>query len=533
MKKGLDVLIVGGGINGAGILRDCAMRGISAGLVEKNDFASGTSSRSSKMIHGGLRYIEHLDFPMVLESCSERTILMNIEPELIKTTEFLFPVYLKDRYSLFTINLGLWIYDLLALFRNTRLHRKISKQTVQAIEPGLNPEGLAGGLLYYDCRVNDSRLVFNNIISAQALGGLALNYTDVTGVDQARGKEKIVFIRDRLNQEEYEISCRILVYAVGPWTNHFLRRMENQHKDLLRLTKGIHLIFSENTFKVNRAIIFNSNADRRVIFIIPWEEYTLVGTSDTDYSGNLDSVFPDRREVEGLLELVNQKFPKACLKPEQAISAFAGLRPLVLSSKSASTVSRRDRLFTSPFQNIILGGGKLTTYRKMAQRTVDEIIKALPRQKKLGFRLCQTHKATLLEKPFITEHDRAALKASGLEHDIVDYLIRRYSKNYRLIVEIARSAPELSKRICPELPFIYAEIIYGAEREMLVHITDFFRLRTEIFLKSKDNGLSMLEVAMDMLGGKIGLSEEEKEKQKQEYKDFMINNLRCLGREMN
>lgn len=523
IEKGVDILVVGGGINGAGIFRDAALRGLSVGLIEKNDFGSGTSCRSSKLIHGGVRYLEHMDFGLVMESSVERTRLMKLLPDLVQPVPFILPVYQDSPHGLFTMDFGLWLYDALAFFRNFKLHSRLSAEKTLSVLPTLKSAGLQGSVRYYDCRVNDARLVINNVVSGCLAGGYALNYLEALEVRKEGKRATGVFVRDRLTERNFFIPCQVLVSAVGPWTNSFYAKLENTKKPLLRLTKGIHLLFPREKFKTESAVVITSKDDRRIVFVIPWEEYTLVGTTDTDFNDSPDEVRPDRTDVDYLLKLVNSFFPNLNLKSSDAISAFAGLRPLVLAEGSASSVSRKDKILLTGCGAFVIGGGKLTTYRAIAEKAVDKIIKQLA-SKKIKAAGCQTKRIPLVLRPDIP-FDPNQTRLSG---DIVEYLFARYGKQALEIIDLAGREPKLFQRLYPGLPFIFAEIPYGVRNEMLLTITDFFRLRTEIFLKAPDNGRSRLEESVNILGDLLGLGPDEKKEQIETYQSYLAKNLDCL-----
>ena len=531
LEKGVDVLVVGGGINGAGIFRDASMRNIRTGLVEMNDFASGTSSRSSKLIHGGVRYLEHKEFGLVMESSLERALLMRLLPDLVQPAPFVLPVYKDSPHGLFVMNLGLWLYDALAFFRNFHLHRKLSPKEVLARLPELKHGGLRGGVLYYDCRVNDARLVINNIVSGCRNNGTALNYTRVEKVIKTHDKISGAVVCDVLTGEKHEIPCKILVSAAGPWTNEFHKTLEGYEENILRLTKGIHLMFSQKRFKAGTAAVITSRDDRRIVFIIPWEEYTLVGTTDTDFTGDINNVYPDKSDVAYLLDLVNGFFPGLSLKPEDAISAFAGLRPLVLSEGSASAVSRRDKIIKTPSGAYLIGGGKLTTYRHISEKTVDRILRELPDDVRRNTGPCMSARIPLIDKPPEMSGSRIG-QALPVRQDgsVLDYLFSRYGSGAAEILKEAASTPRLAERLYPSLPFIFAEIPYGVRHEMLLSVMDFFRLRTEIFLKASDNGLSCLAEASEILGRALHLDAAAVLKQREEYNAFLKMNLNCINK---
>ncbi|OGS37007.1 MAG: hypothetical protein A2293_02185 [Elusimicrobia bacterium RIFOXYB2_FULL_49_7] len=519
LKKGVDVLVIGGGINGAGIVRDSALRGLRVGLVEKNDFASGTSSRSSKLIHGGLRYLEHLDFPLVYESGRERALLTALHPQLVKNTPFLFPVYRTDRFNIHFMDLGLWLYDALALFRNHGLHRKLRVPETLKREPALNTDGLTGALMYNDCRVNDAELVRQNVVSGLCHGAYPVNYMEALSLTPRNGRIDSVRVCDRLTGEEFDIPCRALVCAGGPWSNALYERLEGKKRSLLRLTKGIHLVVPNAKLPVQDAVVVNSNEDKRIIFIIPWDGWTLVGTTDTDYHEDLDSVLADKEDVRSLLALVNRLFPGYHLKTSDAVSVFAGLRPLVLSGGSASTVSRQDKIFQGPSGAYYIGGGKLTTYRNMAEKMVDRLLHGPLKDLKIQVRPCVTRRTPFVETPLSGNVSMDALNV---------HLNTRYGTQAAKIHNMIQNDALLARPAVPGLPFILAEIVYAARYELLANLTDFMRLRTDIFLKAPDNGRAAADLCARLLGKVLEWDETEIQIQIKAYGGFVEDQLHCL-----
>jgi len=520
--NGLDLLVIGGGINGAGVFRDGAMRGLKTGLIEKSDFASGTSSRSSKLIHGGVRYLEHMEFGLVMESSIERTTLLRLLPDLVQPAPFILPVYKGDRHGLSVMDLGLWLYDALSFFRNFKLHKRLNKNETLNHLPTLKPDGLTGSVLYYDARVNDARLTLNNITSGTRHGGMALNHARAIKIEKHPTSAGFdVWVQDELTREVHHVPCKALVCAVGPWTNRFFRVLEGFEKKVLRLTKGIHLLFPKKKFKTETAVVITSNDDRRIIFVIPWEEYTLVGTTDTDFEEDLDHVVATPEDARYLLERVNGFFPTLNLKASDAISAFAGLRPLLLANGSASTVSRKDKILKTKAGAFVIGGGKLTTYRRISEKTLNRVIKTLPFELQARLKSCATHLEPLVERP-------CTANIVPVSADILDYLTQRYGTGAESILRLIQEDFTLGDRIDSSLPFVFAEIPYTASEEMLLTVTDFFRLRTEIYLKAHDNGLSKTERAATLLGKALSLSPEAIKKQVQDYSDFVAQNKNCL-----
>ena len=326
--------MIGGGITGAGIARDAALRGATVALFDKHDFGSGTSSKSSKLVHGGLRYLEHGEIALVFESVSERRIQTRVAPHLVRPLPFLIPIYRGVRPGLEVMNVGLWIYDSLALFRAPKLHRTFrGARAALALEPQLAPENLRGVLEYYDCATDDSRLVLENILDAEALGAHCHSYTEVTGIERDAangGRITGVSVHDRLTGERRSVTARAVILAAGAWTDEAIRRFEIPiERPLLRRTKGVHVVLPRERLPLARAITLISPIDKRVMFAIPWRERTVLGTTDTDFDGTADEVAADASDVKYLCDSGNGYFPGANLTPDDVIATWAGLRPLI------------------------------------------------------------------------------------------------------------------------------------------------------------------------------------------------------------
>src|SRR5262245_6581827 len=376
-SEAFDLLIVGGGINGAGIARDAVLRGLRTALVDRADFASGTSSRSSKLIHGGLRYLEEGHVRLVLESVRERERLRRLAPHLVRPQEFVFPLYSGVNLHPLKLAAGLWAYDLLAGLWNVRRHRMVGARGILEAEPALRSDGLRGAGIYWDYRTDDARLVVETMLSAVDAGAVVLSYAEVTGFVKEGGQITGARIADRMGRGEITVRARVVVNAAGPWVDK-VAALDATSAPRLRLTKGVHVIVPRARVGHRAAIVLNAVADGRVMFVIPWGEHSLVGTTDTDHSGGPDT--PPQVEpadVSYLLDTVNHYFPAAHLTPDDVVSAFAGLRPLVAPPPTAglspSDVSREEEVFTSPSGLITIAGGKLTTYRLIAAGVVDGV----------------------------------------------------------------------------------------------------------------------------------------------------------------
>ncbi|MCA9519639.1 MAG: glycerol-3-phosphate dehydrogenase/oxidase, partial [Myxococcales bacterium] len=346
----LDLVVVGGGITGAGIAHDAAVRGLSVALVEKNDFASGTSSRSSSLIHGGLRYLEQLNFKLVFEAVQERALLTKLAPHLVQPIPFLFPVYKGDRVGLFTMRMGLTLYESLAFFKTYKRHHVYRKEATLNVEPELLREGLKGSISYYDCMTSDARLTLETMIAAQRAGARVGNYLRVKKIAPRDAQSRFrLEIHDEEGQRDLVLRAYTVINAGGPWSDDVRRLLENDQDHLIRPTKGVHVVVPKYRLPVRHAVVMTSREDKRIIFAIPWPNATVIGTTDTDYDESIDEIIGDSHDIGYLLEITNHYFPDARLGREDIISTWAGVRPLIREEGlSAGDTSREHELRISP-----------------------------------------------------------------------------------------------------------------------------------------------------------------------------------------
>lgn len=364
----LDVLIIGGGIVGAGIARDAALRGLRVGLVDQHDFAFGTSSRSSRLLHGGLRYLAQGRVGLVHEASVEKKVIHHIAPHLADPLPFIFPTYRGNRdWVLWQLKIGVKIYDLLCGGRNLGKSTWLSQGDVLQKVPGLVAEGLNGAVRYYDGLTNDARLTIDTLRSAVASGASVLNYCRYQ--DATRSELWECELEDRLAQQTFKVRARAVVNATGPWADGL-----PHSRVKLRATKGIHLVVEKARLPVCETVVMSEG--KRILFAIPWGERTIIGTTDTDYNGSLDNVQADATDIAYVLKVTNQFFPGARLSEADVISAWAGLRPLVADPNGKpSDVSRAHEIHNPEPGWWDVAGGKLTTYRLMGEQTVDQIVK--------------------------------------------------------------------------------------------------------------------------------------------------------------
>ena len=372
-----DVLVVGGGIFGAGMARDAAMRGLRVGLVEQGDFASGTSSRSSKLIHGGFRYLAQRNFKLVFEACRERRILQRIGPHLVKPLPFLFPVYEGGPISLGKLRLGMTVYDGLALYRNVALHRTLSPTHALALEPALARDGLLGAIQFYDCQEDDARFCIENILHAVELGAVCANYCAVTGFATRKGRILAADVSDRLGTGTFEVAARVFVNAAGPWVEKVCSLTPfSSAQSLLSPAKGVHLLLPRLTER--HAVVFSNRRDGRILLAVPWGDCSLVGATDTDFRSDPGEVRVERSYIEYLLPEVRALFPDAAVSESDIIATSAGVRPLLRSDAATPSARSREHRIVRHGHNLLsVVGGKYTTYRLIAQQAVDAVYEIL------------------------------------------------------------------------------------------------------------------------------------------------------------
>jgi glycerol-3-phosphate dehydrogenase len=479
-----DLIVIGGGITGAGIALDAASRGLKVVLLEKGDFASGTSSKSTKLIHGGLRYLKQFDFWLVKEVGSERAIVHKLAPHLVLPEKMLLPLIEGGSYGKWLTSIGLKVYDILAQVGGDDKRRMLEKKEAMELEPLLPKKGLKGAGYYAEYRTDDSRLTIENLKTALQYGARALNYAEVTDfVYTPAGKVCGVVVQDQVRGETFEIRSSYVISAAGPWVDELRSINRSKKGKRLHLTKGVHLVFPHEKLPVKQSVYFDV-PDGRMIFAIPRGKITYVGTTDTNYNSDKDEVHTDFADAIYLISAVNNMFPDIELEMSDIISSWAGLRPLIHEEgKSASELSRKDEIFTSDSGLISIAGGKLTGYRKMAERVVDRIVSQIEEEEE-GREVsdCKTEEIPLCGsdfKKFKQVQKYMARVESKLEGDGFGaydawYLVTNYGKQTELILENFRGLSDAD----PYWRMLKAELLFALEHEMVHNPMDFLIRRT-------------------------------------------------------
>lgn len=513
-----DVLVIGGGITGAGVALDAVARGYKVALVEKTDFASGTSSKSTKLVHGGIRYLPNFDFALVHEALTERGLLLQNAPYLVDPVAFVLPIYEGDRHPVgmpfttpggvglsFILDIGLWLYDALAGRRNIHRHRHISRETVRKMAPTLVTAGLKEGFIYYDAQTNDARLTMAVIRTAAQYGAIIANYAEVTSFVTENDKIQGVHIHDKIAGRDVTIRARHVVNATGIFSEELENLSGEEPQVKIVPSKGIHLVFSREDLDIgDSAIVLPETDDKRILFIVPWESRAILGTTDTG-SGDLDNPTSSPEDVKYLLDHLN-RYLTVNLTADDIISTYAGYRPLVKPRKegqgqSSAKLSRTHVVLQADSGLVTIVGGKLTTYRLMAQDTVDILSKrdktkpvhpteSLPLQGSAGWPVLQKELA----------HRGATL---GLDAAIIVHLGHSYGTEAHALFDLIAADATLAERLVEDLPYLKAEVIHACRQEMAMTPYDILGRRTSIVLEDRDRGLGVVKEVASMMAQEL------------------------------
>jgi glycerol-3-phosphate dehydrogenase len=520
-----DVLVIGGGVTGAGVALDAAARGYRVALVEKADFASGTSSKSTKLIHGGIRYLSNFDFALVHEALTERGILLRIAPYLVQPLSFVLPMYHGDRHPVglpfttpggiglgFVLNVGLWFYDILAGRRNVRRHRHISRARVQELVPALVTTGLREGFVYYDAQTNDARLTMALVRTAARFGATIANYADVTSFVIEQGKAVGAHVHDRLADRQLTVFARHIVNATGVFSEEIEALSGSLPEVQVEPSKGVHLVLSREDLRLgDSAIVLPETDDRRILFIVPWESRAIYGTTDTG-AGDLNHPVANRNDIAYLLAHLN-RYLSVSLTEEQIISTYAGYRPLLKprqdSAYSPARLSRTHAVLQSPSGMVTIVGGKLTTYRRMAQDTLDVLSKRdglaplhltlkLPLHGSAGW-------------PAVKHDLEIKGRALGLSEQTILHLGHSHGSEGLAVLGLIERDASLSALLIADLPYIKAEVIYACRNEMAMTPYDVLARRTSITLLDRRRGTGVVDEVASLMAPELGWSPAQRQ----------------------
>ena len=512
--EAFDVVIIGGGITGAGIARDAALRGLRVALVEARDFASGTSSRSSRLVHGGVRYLEHGHLHLVFESSRERRTLLRIAPHLVRPLAFTWPVYRGARVSRLKLSLGLGLYDVLSMFRNTSRHERLSRAEVLDVEPRLQPEGLEGGARYHDAACDDARLTLANIIAAAEAGAAVLNYATAIGFEMVAGRVRGVSVRDEIAGDTLTVRTAKVVNATGPWSDDVRSLEARVERASVAGSRGAHIAVPRSRVGNREAITMLHPADGRVMFTLPAGDQTIIGTTETPTSPGTHDAQASREDVRYLLAAANSYFPAASLNDADVIAAWSGIRPLAqqLSSGDVGSASREHTIARGSRGVIHVTGGKLTTYREMASQVVDQFAGPEERHDRTSILPLPGGERTL-------DDLRADSAEAVADPAVREHLIHSYGTRWRDVWASGDEAPHLRQRVVSTHPVIAAEFVYAVQHEMAVTLGDLLIRRTHLAFQMSDHAIGVASAVVEQLAPMMMWTGPQRESLLRAYED--------------
>lgn len=522
-----DLCIIGGGINGAGVARDATSRGMKVAVVEANDFASGTSSRSSKLIHGGIRYLENMEFHLVFEALNERTRLFEMAPHLVHPLRFMIPLYENSRVGMFKMGLGMWLYDALALFQAPEMHERLNAQESMQSMPAMQPKDLRGSYIYSDAYMDDDRLVHETLRSAVEMGAVCANFVKATGAAfNPSGKIEAVECEDRLGQKKFKIRAKQVVSCVGPWTDDLGEKLFHKWTSILRPTKGIHLTLQKSRLPLTSAVVMAAEKSDRIVFGIPRHEMVVIGTTDTDYKDLPDGVVATAEDVKYLLDITQQYFPGAAITEKDIVATYAGVRPLVKDQSSSEGKTSREHVIIDDERGVTLvAGGKYTTYRLMSEQVVSHSLKFFSFDERVKFGKNDTVKA-LNKYTDVNAFSQSQMMASiwaketGRPESDIQKLAERYGME----------AAEILHFYPAHYSYWQLEAAQAIDHTLCLNLTDFYARRVPLFLADPQHGIPQLESICGVFREKLSWSDSETQKQKESLRAYMEQELAWRAR---
>jgi glycerol-3-phosphate dehydrogenase len=503
IDRSFDLLVIGGGVTGCGIAREATMRGLSVVLIEKDDFASGTSSRSSRLVHGGVRYLEHGHLKLVFEASAERRRLLRLAPHLVRPLRFTWPVYRGARMPRWKLLAGLTLYDALALFRNVGRHRRLSALEVTGLQPTLKTDGLVGGATYYDAATDDCRLTLAVALDARDRGATLVNHARVTSLTIENGRTTGADVSDDLTGTTARIRARVVVNATGPWSDEVRALEDVQAQKKVQGSKGVHICVDRSRLDNHDALTLLSPDDGRVMFVLPAGELTIIGTTDTFTDVSPDAIRASEGDVRYLLDAANWFFPAAKLTAGDVVAAWAGIRPLAAATAAGSSVSasREHAITVTPTGVVTITGGKLTTFRVMAAETVEVALKQLhrdaPPSRSEGAPIAWDLSAT------VDGVVGDAQSASG-DAELAAHLVASYGSRWRDVWASIRDEPGGTERVAANAPVRMGELRYSCRSEMACGLADLLIRRTRLAYQLRDHGQSIAEAVARYVAPTLG-----------------------------
>lgn len=527
-EEDFDLAIIGGGITGAGVARDAASRGMKVALIEARDFAFGTSSRSSKLVHGGIRYLENMEFGLVFEALNERQLLFEIAPHLVHPLRFLLPLYNDSRVGMFKMGLGMWLYDALSLFNAPELHERLDRNETMGRIPVLKSNGLAGSYVYSDAYMDDDRLVIETLRAANELGACAVNYTEVQAghfsVEDGRRKLDSLSCVDKLTGRSFTLRAKHFVGSVGPWTDRLGKDLFSDWKKWLRPSKGIHLTLDRNRLPLKQAVVMAADAEKRIVFAIPRHEMIIIGTTDTDFKEDPAEVGVQSADVRYLLKIASEYFPGARLTASDCLASYAGVRPLVDDgSATESGTSREHKIWTDPSGITFVAGGKYTTYRHMAAEIVDECLEYFPLEQRVRLQHSNT-KVPLnpLASVEMLARAQAEVIRMATDFDINECIVRQLADKHGMETETLLTN---CRRLGLPADLWLMEAYHSIENEMCLTLLDFYTRRSRLFLAYKDQGLGQLEAITEVFSHYLGWGVDKQSQEMESVRKYIASEL--------
>lgn len=498
-REEFDLCVIGGGINGAAVARDASMRGLRTALVDSGDFAAATSSRSSKLIHGGFRYLPQGQFLLVYHALDERERLRRVTaPHLVRPIRFLFPTYRGRGFGRFTMSAGLFLYDFFARTPRAERHQSLDSRAALEREPLLSRDGLTGAALYYDAWADDARITFENVLDAALHGAAVANYGAVQSLSKSDGRLRAAGVRDLVGGRSFELRARAFVNAAGPWVDDLRRMDDPDAAPSVRLTKGVHLVFPIERLPVRESLVLTTG-DGRIVFVMPHDRYVLVGTTDTDYAGDRREVVAEPADIGYLLGVIAESLPSLNLSENDVGSSFAGLRALVTHGmrNAPSAVPREETILTSNSGMLTVAGGKLTTHRAIAEKVADRVLRAAGRP--------VTASPTRTAKfPGARPTGDATGDFSRIPRAIGEVLSGRYGTRAAIVANILADRPELGAPLAPGCPAIAAEVIHAIRNEMALTMADFLVRRTSLIWRYPSEAEAAAPAVARIMAAELG-----------------------------